>query len=217
VVAAKVFSRRVTLEHRTPGDTALKFDPQSLFLGLIDFFSVLLPGALVVSLLQGALAPRLFGPVFPPIHDETQGWIAFLFCSYLVGHFVFLVGAMLDVVDKPVREWFWPEEKDHTLQEAIRIKQQHIGDDEKREVINAFQWAKVRLAIACPSGLLEVQRLEADSKFFRSLVVVLLGAAVYLFVTVQVGLGVASLALLGLSFWRYVERRYKSTQQAFRS
>ena len=66
----------------------------------------------------------------------------------------------------------------------------------------------------------EVARLEADSKFFRSLVIVL---AILLVATVANNwhqTGVVFPVLLGvfavLSYWRYTERRYKSTEQAYR-
>ena len=87
-------------------------------------------------------------------------------------------------------------------------------------VINAFQWAKARLIIQCPSALLEVQRFEADSKFFRSLVVVLLFLAVWLSWKAFSGnlswlVVLLCLFFSGLSFWRYAERRFKATQQAY--
>jgi hypothetical protein len=39
--------------------------------------------------------------------------------------------------------------------------------------MNGFQWSKIWLSEKHPEGLFAVQRFEADSKFFRSFVIVL--------------------------------------------
>ena len=102
-----------------------------------------------------------------------------------------------------------------------------LPDVNGKPVINAFQWAKARLTAECPLALSEVQRFEADSKFFRSFVVVLF---------LPRPLGLASSPLLSdgrtpaeprlvlvsicvvlgfLSLWCYVDRRFKATQHAY--
>src|SRR5262249_36559259 len=60
------------------------------------------------------------------------------------------------------------------LHRVLEIKKNFVPDVNGKVVVNAFQWAKARLAISSPNALVEVQRLEADSKFFRSLLVILL-------------------------------------------
>ena len=37
----------------------MNFDPQKFFIGLMDFFSILLPGALLTYLLMGEVGPDL--------------------------------------------------------------------------------------------------------------------------------------------------------------
>lgn len=39
----------------------MTFDPQKLFIGLMDFFSILLPGALLTYLLMDDVGPILLG------------------------------------------------------------------------------------------------------------------------------------------------------------
>ena len=43
------------------GKHELNFDPKKLFIGLMDFFSILLPGALLTYLLMGGVGPIVLG------------------------------------------------------------------------------------------------------------------------------------------------------------
>lgn len=39
----------------------MNFEPQKLFIGLMNFFSILLPGALLTWLLMGEVGPAMLG------------------------------------------------------------------------------------------------------------------------------------------------------------
>jgi len=60
-----------------------------------------------------------------------------------------------------------------------------------------------------------VQRFEADSKFFRSLLIVLFVMLVTGLATGRLVIALISAAFLILAFWRYVDQRSKSTTQAY--
>src|SRR5262245_39081011 len=75
----------------------MNFDPQKLFIGLMDFFSILLPGALLTCFVMGDAGPKVLRNRYP-LPDGAQTVAAFLFASYLAGHLVFLLGSWLDVV-----------------------------------------------------------------------------------------------------------------------
>lgn len=202
----------------------------------------MLPGALVTALITPDAERILFPSVFPQYPGEGAGWAMFLFASYLFGNFIFLIGSRLDSVYDKIREateevearqlaegrqpssqlsrWLakkiFSKNPDVAITEILKLKQKYIPDVDKKPIINAFQWAKARLTLQCPTALLEVQRFEADSKFFRSLVVVLMFLAVWLSLSSQQWLIILlSLLLTCLSFWRYSERRFKATQQAY--
>jgi hypothetical protein len=70
-------------------------EPEKFFIGLIDFFSILLPGALLTYLLNDDVGPWLFTIAGYQKLVGMQGWIAFIFSSYLLGHFIFLLGSWL--------------------------------------------------------------------------------------------------------------------------
>ena len=95
--------RRAHAELRTPAErltasaseSLMNFDPQKLFVGLMDVFSILLPGALLTWLLMGEVGLVVLGDRCAKL-EGAQAWAAFLFASYLFGHRVVLLGSWLD-------------------------------------------------------------------------------------------------------------------------
>jgi hypothetical protein len=73
----------------------MNFDPQKFFIGLMDFFSILLPCAMLTYLLMDEVGPVVLGDRFAKL-TGAEAWAAFLFASYLFGHLVFLLGSWLD-------------------------------------------------------------------------------------------------------------------------
>ncbi len=219
------------------------FEPQKFFIGLVDFFSIFLPGAVLAYLIR-VQAPWTFGPLCGSDWTVEKGLI-FLFASYLLGHLIFLISATLDeLLYDPLRdltEWgqvrkrltrkkdlspYWLRRlatshflfganADAAVILAQRLKACALQALEGEHAVNAFQWCKARLTHEMTAGLLAVQRFEADSKFFRSFSIVL-GLLTLIFAH-DGRQTVATLCLMGtfLALWRYIDQRFKSTQQAY--
>jgi len=209
---------------------------------LVDFFSILLPGALLTYLVKDEVGPGLLGESYSQI-TGIEGWTVFLFSSYLLGHFIFLLGSWLldDHVYDRIRKatyqeqikrlaqgkklsWavtrslasiFIKEGSDEAVGQAIRIKNHYLDPLNSSQAINAFQWCKAKLTLEYPEALTSVQRFEADQKFFRSLVVVLFVLIPWSLVDGHPVLAAVSLPLMFLAFWRYVDQRVKATNQAY--
>ncbi|HEY1754020.1 MAG TPA: hypothetical protein VGG72_01395 [Bryobacteraceae bacterium] len=195
----------------------MELKPTDIVLALMQFLEILLPGALVAFVSNAQAGKYVFGPqqILPAIAGEAQGWVIFFFASYLLGHFVFLIASFLDdYAYNPVRERWKPLTKDLAYQRATSIKRRRLHDD-KQEIVNTFQWAKARLNLEHPSALAEIKRNESDSKFFRSLVIVFFAFAILEFSQGRSVSGVGCLAFSALSFLRYVDQRWKSTQIAY--
>jgi ADP-ribose pyrophosphatase YjhB (NUDIX family) len=220
----------------------MNFDPQKFFIGLMDLFSILLPGALLTYLLMGEVGPAVLGDRYATLAG-AEAWAAFLFASYLFGHLVFLLGSWLDefydwarrytlnaqiallarrgrLLRWLVRALIWlvfKGERNLAVDRAAKIKQQALDALQAKDAINTFQWSKAWLNAESPASLAVVQRFEADSKFFRCFTVVLL--LVLLVWPWQHHWPPASipvvLVLLLLALWRYMEQRYKATNQAY--
>ncbi len=230
-------------------------DPQKFFVGLIDFFSVLLPGALLTYCLLLGDGRFVAYEIWTKPPEAAADWGVFLFISYVLGHFTFSLGHWLDLVwdaarrltpdgeiarladgrNRPgwlVRQAVWLVfEGDCNLaaHEARKIKDRALGD--AAAAINTFQYSKAVLAIESPPSLAIVQRLEADSKFFRSFAVVLtilflaslwhcVRGLNYHPVTAEhvlPNLELLALLLVTLlaALWRFMEQRFKATSQAY--
>lgn len=200
----------------------MKTEPGSFYLGVIDVFSIMLPGALLAYFLPDFIDTGVLWSLLLRPGKEIHEWLMFLFPSYLFGHIVFLVSSFLDkLYDDLIRPCYYPEIGQIEYSAAEVIKGKAIGEDYAR-AIKTFQWAKALLVMEHPEASAEVARLEAASKFFRSLVVVfavlaLLNIFALLCTIGEKGSGYAILVLLilmGLSLWRYAERRHKSVKQA---
>jgi hypothetical protein len=113
-----------------------------------------------------------------------------------------------------LRERFNPYGNESAFQCATRIRDSLI-DEAERKALNTFQWSRSVLISICPAAAEDVHRLEADSKFFRSLLVVCALAATAFFVSGLWLEGLVALALVAPCFARYYERRLKSTTQAY--
>jgi hypothetical protein len=52
----------------------MNFEPQQFFIGLMDFFSILLPGALLAWLLMGEVGPFMlaYWAAWQPIQSELR-------------------------------------------------------------------------------------------------------------------------------------------------
>jgi len=220
----------------------MNFDPQKFFIGLMDFFSILLPGALLTWLLMGEVGPLVLGDRYDKL-DGAQAWAAFLFASYLFGHLIFLLGSWLDefydwarrytlntqiallalrgrLLPWPARALIWlvfKRERNLAVDRATRIKEQALGPLQAKDAVNTFQWSKALLNVESPASLAVVQRFEADSQFFRCFTVVLLLLLIAWPWQHQWPLAgiLVVLALLLLALWRYMEQRYKATNQAY--
>ena len=222
----------------------MNFEPQKFFIGLVDFFSIFMPGALLTYLVKDWAALKFLGSAGYPLNG-AEPVVVFLFASYLLGHAAFLLSAVLDEwIYDPIRaltDWgqikrlangdrlsplwlrqlaasdllFGRDANDKTVMHAQRIKARALQHLEAEDAVNAFQWCKARLTKDLPEGLVAVQQFEAASKFFRSLVVVLTVLSV--FYARQRNFFEAGLCFVAMlpSLWRYIDQRFKATQQAY--
>jgi 8-oxo-dGTP pyrophosphatase MutT (NUDIX family) len=222
----------------------MSFEPEKFFIGVIDFFSILMPGALVTYLGKDWIASSVLGrPGFPL--QGTEAWMIFLFLAYLLGHIAFLLGSLLDQPYDRLRKctslgqigrlaegenfsyhgirklagWIFGKDADKAVVQAVRIRSRALAGMSAGSSVNAYQWCKARLSKEHPPGLVAVQRFEADSKFFRSFAIVLVVLAVISLFQHQrqhkLLLAAVYLGLLLPALWRYMDQRFKATQQAY--
>jgi hypothetical protein len=73
----------------------MNFDPRKLFIGLMDFFCIILLGALLPDRLSGEVCPDVLGDWYAALVGAEAG-AALRFASYRVGRLGFLLGSWLD-------------------------------------------------------------------------------------------------------------------------
>jgi hypothetical protein len=188
--------------------------PSEFYVGALDLFAILLPGAIASAILTPRIGPLVLGPVIDPPTSAAGTWATFLTCSYFIGHLIFLVGSYLDRFYNMLRERLNPYGNESAYRCATRIRDS-IVDEQERSALNTFQWARSVLIATNPTAADDVHRLEADSKFFRSLLIVC-GLSVGVFLADDMAAqSLVPLALIPMCFARYYERRLKSTTQAY--
>jgi hypothetical protein len=242
-------------------------EPQKFHIGLIDLFAVWLPGAMLTYALALSVGPCLAADGYLVEDSGVAAAALFLFASYLLGHFVFAIGALvLDPIYGAIRkdgDKAWrkaqglAEEADDPRQESwkaargttplnwilkgmrsaaqplvrfvsLRLFDEHDFDgfeaarrikgalpETSRQAMNCFQWSKARLALTHPQALAGVERFEGDSKFFRSLCVVLPLLVGWAIAGCDWVLAAAFAVTWLLSFWRFLELRKKAVSQAY--
>lgn len=193
--------------------------PGEFMIGVVDFFAVVLPGMLATWMLISYLPPDmaryldLGAPGEDP--DRSLRWAAFLLGSYVLGNFVFMLGAKLDA---SYDRWRWrtkPTDRDRAFQAAKRLLEE-LTPALKGGEFTTLKWAKSYIQIHSPGARAEIDLLEAHSKFFRSLVIVAAALAAHFLLregSLYLSLGAATLA--ALSYRRYLDRRWAATELSY--
>lgn len=215
--------------------------PSDFFIGVIDFFSVMLPGALLTYFLKGRFYGQWFGNerLFPEPGSEAAKWVVFLLIAYILGNLIFMLSSFIDYTyDRILRRRFFQSKYDLSFKSARQIREKYISTDTRlrellsadklsqaayleilsnpnRELFNTFKWTQHFLLFNKPEALADVQRVEADSKFFRSLVVALLIIAIVLLAQREFLLAGVFIVFAILCYYRYGELRFKSTEKAY--
>jgi hypothetical protein len=177
--------------------------PADFFLGLTEFFTILLPGFIFIIGLQ-SLGMQM------PVRFELQGsgWITTLIASYLIGRLLFDAGSAMENLFKG-RETKYVNKKHQTLIKAIEKYHSNFLAG------STYKWSRFLLQKRCPIAWAEVQRVEVDSKLFRSLVApMLIFSAIYVKLAEYSSALIAALTAI-VSVLLYLNLRYKAIKRAF--
>jgi hypothetical protein len=196
--------------------------PGDFFLGVLDFFAILLPGSLATwlaiqyipaSSLGAALTFDFMGAGAKP--DTFVAGAAFVLSSYLLGHFVFMAGSRLDQPYDRWRKRAHPFALDKTYKAADDLKKTLTPNLYGGE-LTTLKWARAFIQVKSAEARIEIDRLEAEQKFFRSLVVIAAMFAAH-FVLRERALFSGAIAVLMavFSYWRYRDRRWTMTELIF--
>ncbi|MFN0111057.1 MAG: hypothetical protein ACKVZH_19525 [Blastocatellia bacterium] len=158
------------------------YKPGDLLVGIVDFFAIVLPGAML-TFVGLKFEKHIFnGSILPVLGEGPPRWIAFILAAYLVGNIVFLLGA--SILDQ-LYGVTYRQYKSRRTEDALFLVAKNLKDEaqkslrekkdfkSEKDLENPFKWSRAMVRIKNTSAVAEIDRLEASSKFFRSLVVVL--------------------------------------------
>lgn len=221
--------------------------PSDIFLGVIDLFAVLLPGFLLAVLLSDHRTVLLDG--FGISEPSGTPWlvISYAVASYVLGHLMRALGEPLDralydrfyvpAFKRPTTTGSRRDKAKHVLETAgsalrntkpeleaedallARVKELAGVQDVQGVRRNTFGWAEEYVRIRSHASFQAVERLIADSKFFRSLLILSIAAipiaAVNGAVSLRLVIVVVLIGLLAAS--QYLRLRWKATNLLYQS
>lgn len=194
--------------------------PADFLIGVLDFFAILLPGSIATWLVTRYLPPGLLYSHFTLGPGKTEPdlatlWTAFLLSSYVLGHLVGMAGSRLDTSYDRWRQRTKPSSSDKTYLAADAVRKR-LTPALTDSAFTTLKWSKAFLAVKAPGSRTEIDRLEADSKFFRSLVVVSPACALHFLIREAApGMGIGCLLLAALAYKRYTDRRWAMTELSY--
>jgi hypothetical protein len=204
--------------------------PGDFFVGVVDLFGIVIPGAIVIYLLEHIIPATAYQTW--KLGTSVENWIVTVLLAYLAGSYVLVLtqrtfGPLYHWAWSANSRWWWP---DYFARKA------RLMDEYK-----AYVSARVRLEIASPPGVLaisdlvqqdsdgwatrfvrtkvpqavtEIDRYRADERLFRSLTLVFVVALVVAVASVVTHRGAEGwvipllVALILLSAYLFVQRRY---------
>ena len=151
--------------------------PGDMLLGVLNFLAILVPGFVAIALI-GLAKPNWVEPFISSIATlTTVREVAYAIAAYFVGQIAFLLGSILDPVYGSVRKILSPADNTKAYDCVEKIRNSYLKLDAERAAVNPYQWSKAILMAAAPTAADDINRFEADSKFFRSLAVVSVAVA----------------------------------------
>ena len=186
--------------------------PGDLFLNVLGFFAVLVPGALLAYLGSDVIVGWA-GGALPAIVGNVQHWVAFLVVSYLLGQTLYALGSWR--LDPLYKAWYVPyktNKKGDLFTNLMNRIEQLMGDD--KAITTLYPWARAYVTVRDAGAAASIERLDADSKFFRAMTLVMLVAALRFaghgkFLLVLA----AAFAVVG-SFLRFCHQRWERDETA---
>lgn len=194
----------------------MKFSPNNFYIGIIDLFAIFLPGSLVALTLyyykhaQAEAFLRTSGQ-----SDFFSGFVL-LFASYLFGHIISQASAYLDkyLYDK-VKDKLY---KNQTLLNQVKKVRTDVyhNTPEDMNLVSTYEWAELKLQKELPQVVQEAERYIADSKFFRSLLLILFVLGFILLFNKNYSLSVSCFLIAAFSLIRYFHKRQKAVKTLYK-
>jgi hypothetical protein len=153
----------------------------------------------------------------------AQGWVILLVLAYITGHLLHALGSWL--LDEFVYGRLYLPRLRPSHAKAARLTKDPSALRKDKDAANTllarvrlttmvnstgtnyYDWCLSDIRVSSPAGAVEVDRIQADSKFFRSMVFVFLLAAVVSSRDAHPGASVGAACLTVFALWRFCDLR----------
>lgn len=190
--------------------------PADFLIGLLEFFAVLLPGTIATWLVVQYLPVQAQNAFVSWAREPTTlQWVLSALTSYGLGQFVFMGGSKLDsTVYDPWRKRTKSGPGDVTYKAADALRKK-LTTQLSGGRFSTFKWARAYVGIHSPEARLEIERTEANSKLFRSLVVIAAVLVLHFLLEGSITYGIAAAVVCWLSLARYCEARWNAMELTY--
>ena len=196
--------------------------PGDLFLSIADIFVVLLPGALLIMLSGFVVTPSPFSAIEL---TAPAGWLAFAITAYVLGHLISGLAALIE-------DWYYATDRGQRsitdvrpeMREKVRTRLTELTGGGWDANGNIRRAAALLVQLQSGSAAMQLQRKDADRRFFRNFIaVVVLVVMLWLVALIVDGVTPAPaarvipavVALLLLAVLRYSDQNIKYTRDVF--
>jgi hypothetical protein len=183
----------------------MEYKPNDLFVGVIDFFGILVPGS-VLLFLHGDPILRQLGLSCRP-DDKAFYWVSFFVGSLLLGHFLTGISVLL-------LNWGF-----HLSLGNLELYYKEVEPEISLPVKNdrkaAYHRAYSFIRLYSPAGVSEIDRQVAEYKLFRALTVAFLVDFLFALAKLNLVHMAVSLLLVLLSWYRFASLVCWTQQMTF--
>lgn len=193
----------------------MEYKPNNVFVGLVDFFGIIVPGGMLTFLLKDELR-GVAARVGVELGGEAAGWVGFVLCAYLFGQFVQLLASFMDTI----YEYTYLKHRRRGYHSDVIYEKARDLAGEFVRGIGLMKWTRAYVRLKHSRASADLDRLEATSKFFRGVFVVFLCLAAEIafkamlrsdkwFLLLMIG------GVLGLSLWLFCLERWRYTDTTY--
>ncbi len=192
----------------------MDFKPSNFFIGIVDFFSILLPGGILSVVLYIQFKSKVSAVFGIDDPEGNYAMAVLLLYAFLFGHLIREIGSLMD---KPFYDR-WIDKQDRPFLERIKeMRQQRLASS-----LGDLDWATYKVIQSEASIIGQINLQMANSKFFRSLVVISVFLAILFLIPREGGMNPSwyllfpCMALGAFSMYSYFRLRKKASELTYK-
>ena len=145
--------------------------PSDFFLGALDFFGILVPGAVCAAVAIVLFPEQIHSAAALLPLEGGERSVAFAVAAYLLGYLLNVAGAVLDRIWDPLQSRAFERYFGKALVDRTRERMSQSLSPADTGLISPFRWAITNVRASFPVWAADLDRLSAHTALFRSMTV----------------------------------------------